>query len=76
MHDEALLSWGWLNMCLSMGSVELIPCSALLTYAGFALLMKLSLNQPTSSYFSNFLPHPTVGSEQVAMWPAGVKPQH
>ena len=47
-RDGALLSWGWLNTCLPMGSGEWIPCFALLACMSFALPIKLSLSQPMS----------------------------
>lgn len=47
--DRALLSLGWLNTCLFMGSSETIPCFALLACTAFSLLIKLSLSQPLSS---------------------------
>jgi len=42
MFDEVLLSWRWLNVCLLMGSSELI------LYFNFALPIKLSLSQHMS----------------------------
>ena len=70
--DGALLSWRWLNTRLPMGSGERIPYFALLACVAFALLIKLSLSQPT-----NFLTFtlsilspipPGVGSERAAVW--------
>jgi len=79
--DGALLSWGWLNTYLPMGSGEGVPRFALLASMAFALSIKLSLFQPTS--FLTFIlvilsPIPAVRgvSEQLcgAQLPAGVKP--
>ena len=71
MRDAALLSWRWLNTCLPIGSGESIPYFALLTCAAFALLIKLSLSQPTSFFTFTLLilsPIPPGGSEQAAVW--------
>lgn len=46
----ALLSWKWLNVCLLMGSNELILCFALFVWVAFALPSELSLSQPLSSH--------------------------
>lgn len=42
--DADLLSWRWLNTCLSLGSKRI--CFALLVCTGFALCIKFSLSQP------------------------------
>lgn len=44
MHDRALLSWKWLNICLLIGNSELIPHFACHAHAA----IKVSLSQPTS----------------------------
>lgn len=41
--DGALLSWGLQNICLPMGSSELIPCFILLVCMAFALPIELCL---------------------------------
>jgi len=46
--DGALLSWGWLNIRLPVGSGERIPSFALLVGVAFALPIKPSLSQPMS----------------------------
>ena len=43
LHGEALLSWKWLNMCLS------IPYFALFLHAAFTLPIQLSLSQTISA---------------------------
>jgi len=60
MHDGALLSWAWRNICLPMGSGELIPWFALLVKVAFALTIGLSLSQSMSFHFyhADFLAHP------------------
>ena len=70
-RDGALLSWRWLNSCLTMGSGEWIPCFALLVCAAFALPVKLSLSQPTNFLTFTLLilsPIPLGASEQAAVW--------
>ena len=47
-RDGALLSWGWLNTCLPMGSREWFACFALVACVAFALPVKLSLSQPVN----------------------------
>lgn len=48
-----LLSWEWLNICLSRGNSKWIPWFSLFVHVAFALPNKLSLPQPTS--FLTFL---------------------
>ena len=60
MSDGALLSWGWPNTCLPMGSGELIPCFALFVCVAFDLPIKLFLPQPLSfTFLSDPPPHPS-----------------
>ena len=47
-RDGALLSWGWLNTCLPMGSGEPFPCLALLARVAFVLPINVSLFQAPS----------------------------
>lgn len=58
--DAALPSWRWLNACLPTGSRELMPCFAMLVCPAYALPIKLSLPETTSSHLhpSDFLPNP------------------
>lgn len=42
------MSWRWLNICLLMGSIELISCFALLVCIVLAFLIEMSLAQPMS----------------------------
>lgn len=54
MLDGALLSWRWLNTCLSLGSSELITWFALLERVAFAFPVKLHLQQAMSFVLSTF----------------------
>lgn len=67
----ALLSWKWLIIHLLMSSSEWIFCIALFVCAVFALPIKTSLSQPTSSHtFISPILSPILlwESERVAEW--------
>lgn len=56
----AWFSWRGLNTCLSISGGEWISYFVLLVCVSFALLIKLSLSQPTR-FSSSSLPHSTAG---------------
>lgn len=69
--DEALLSWGWLNPWLQMGTVERVSSFALLAWAAFALCIELILLQPVIFLTFSLLvlsPIPPEERESVAAW--------
>jgi len=70
MHAEALLSGKWLDICLPMGSSELLNVFYLLAWTAFAFPIKLPLSLSMSLLaFLIFSPHPMrEGRDQAAGW--------
>jgi len=69
-RDGGLLSWGLLNTCLSMGSSEWIPYSALFAHAALIHLLNcLYLNQQVLSVLPFFSPPSHwEWSDRVVVW--------